>query len=200
MLATPGPRGGQVARRCRTRRPRRALAGITYASTGVVLMVYAARTRRPGLPDGTGFVVPRGMAPMTAATWLSSKWPSEAFGSRAVVRCYVGAVGEEDVLDADDADIVDACARHLAAVVRLPDAPEHAGRRSVARVDAAVRGGPSRARGPDPTRHCRPVSSWWARPTTASASPIACARPTRRASGLPLGLTGATSDRGEAVG
>jgi oxygen-dependent protoporphyrinogen oxidase len=101
------------------------LTAITYASTGVVLMVYPEGTQA-GLPDGTGFVVPRGKAPMTAATWLSSKWPSEAFGTRAVVRCYVGAVGEEDVLDADDADIVGACARHLAAVVRLPDAPEHA--------------------------------------------------------------------------
>jgi oxygen-dependent protoporphyrinogen oxidase len=101
------------------------LASITYASTGVVLMVYPEDTQA-GLPDGTGFVVPRGKAPMTAATWLSSKWPSEAFGTRAVVRCYVGAVGEDDVLDADDADIVEACARHLAAVVRLPDAPEHA--------------------------------------------------------------------------
>ena len=42
------------------------------------------------------------------------------------MRCYVGAVGEEDVLDADDADIVQACARHLAAVVRLPAMPEQA--------------------------------------------------------------------------
>ena len=99
------------------------LTGITYTSTAVVLMVYPEGTQ-PGLPDGTGFVVPRGKAPMTAATWLSSKWPSEAFGTRAVVRCYVGAVGEDDVLDADDADIVEACARHLAAVVRLPDMPE----------------------------------------------------------------------------
>ena len=41
---------------------------------------------------------------MTASTWLSNKWPTEAFGTRAVIRCYVGAVGEEDVLDADDAD------------------------------------------------------------------------------------------------
>ena len=63
---------------------------------------------------------------MTAATWLSSKWPDEAFGTRAVVRCYVGAVGEEDVLDADDADLIEACARHLAALVSLPDRPEHA--------------------------------------------------------------------------
>ncbi len=101
------------------------LARIAYASTGVVLMVYPPGTQ-PGLPDGTGFVVPRGKAPMTAATWLSSKWPSDAYGDRAVVRCYVGAVGEEDVLDADDHEIVEACARHLAAVVSLPDAPEHA--------------------------------------------------------------------------
>jgi oxygen-dependent protoporphyrinogen oxidase len=101
------------------------LAGVAYASTGVVLMVYGEGTQ-PGLPEGTGFVVPRGAAPMTAATWLSSKWPSEAFGTRAVVRCYVGAVGEEDILDADDADLIAACARHLAALVRLPEAPDHA--------------------------------------------------------------------------
>ena len=101
------------------------LAGIAYASTGVVLMVYAEGSQ-PSLPEGTGFVVPRGAAPMTAATWLSSKWPSDAFGTRAVVRCYVGAVGEEDILDADDADLIAACAKHLAALVRLPDMPEHA--------------------------------------------------------------------------
>ena len=63
---------------------------------------------------------------MTACTWVSSKWPSEAFGSRAVARCYVGAVGEEDILEADDAELIEACARHLAAVVPLPEAPEHA--------------------------------------------------------------------------
>lgn len=101
------------------------LIGITYASTGVVLMVFAEGTQG-GLPDGTGFVVPRGKAPMTAATWLSSKWPSGAFGTRAVVRCYVGAMGEEDIVDAADADLIEACARHLAAVVDLPDRPEHA--------------------------------------------------------------------------
>jgi protoporphyrinogen/coproporphyrinogen III oxidase len=101
------------------------LGAIGYASTGVVLMVYPRGTQA-GLPDGTGFVVPRGKAPMTAATWLSSKWPSEVFDTRAVVRCYVGAVGEEDILESDDDDLIEACARHLAAVVNLPDKPEHA--------------------------------------------------------------------------
>jgi oxygen-dependent protoporphyrinogen oxidase len=101
------------------------LAGIPYASTGAVLMVYPEHTARD-LPPGTGFVVPRGKAPMTAATWLSNKWPNPAFGSRAVVRCFVGAVGEEDILEADDDELIQACARFHAAVVPLPDRPEHA--------------------------------------------------------------------------
>lgn len=101
------------------------LQGIDYASTGVVLMLYPDGTARD-LPSGTGFVVPRGKAPMTASTWLSNKWPSEAFGSRAVIRCYVGGSGAEDVLDATDEDLIEACARHLAAVVSLPDRPDHA--------------------------------------------------------------------------
>ena len=61
------------------------LLGIPYASTAVVLLVYHEGTQ-PSLPDGTGFVVPRGRAPMTACTWLSSKWPREDYGTRAVVR------------------------------------------------------------------------------------------------------------------
>jgi oxygen-dependent protoporphyrinogen oxidase len=99
------------------------LSEITYSSTGVVFLLFGEGTQA-ALPPGTGFVVPRGNAPMTACTWISSKWPDAAFGSRAVVRCYVGGVGDEDVLDASDADLTDACARHLAAVVDLPVAPQ----------------------------------------------------------------------------
>jgi protoporphyrinogen/coproporphyrinogen III oxidase len=101
------------------------LGSIPYASTGVVLLVYPDDTQAE-LPEGSGFVVPRGKAPMTASTWLSSKWPDGEFGSRAVVRCYVGGVGAEDILEAEDADLVEACARHLSAVVPLPPRPEHA--------------------------------------------------------------------------
>jgi oxygen-dependent protoporphyrinogen oxidase len=95
------------------------LAEIPYVSTSVVLLVYPAGTADT-LPEHTGFVVPSGRAPMTAATYLSRKWPDPAFGTRAVVRCFVGAAGTEDVLDAPDADIVDAVCRHLAAVLPLP--------------------------------------------------------------------------------
>lgn len=95
------------------------LSVIHSVSTGVVFLVYPSGTAS-ALPDGTGFVVPRGEAPMSAATFVSRKWPEDRFGDRAVVRCYVGGAGDEDVLDAPDADIVEACARHLSAVLDLP--------------------------------------------------------------------------------
>lgn len=98
----------------------RHLDQIRHVSTAVVVLVYGEGTA-DALPDATGFVVPKERAPMTAATFLSRKWPDPAFGDRAVVRCFVGAAGSEDVLDAADADIVDAVCRHLAAVLPLPE-------------------------------------------------------------------------------
>ena len=99
------------------------LDAVPYASTGVALLVYAEGTG-DALPVATGFVVPSGRAPMTAATFLSRKWPDPAFEGRAVLRCFVGADGFEDVLDAPDEEIVEAVARHLAALLPLPERPE----------------------------------------------------------------------------
>jgi oxygen-dependent protoporphyrinogen oxidase len=96
------------------------LDGIRYVSTAVVVLAYAEGTA-DALPASAGFVVPAGKAPMTAATFLSRKWPAAAYGTRAVVRCFVGAAGSEDVLEAPDSDIVDAVCRHLAAVLPLPE-------------------------------------------------------------------------------
>ncbi len=95
------------------------LSAIHSVSTGVVFFVYPSGTA-DALPDGTGFVVPRGGAPMTAATFISRKWPDEHFADRAVVRCYVGGAGAEDLLEAPDEEIVEACGRHLSAVLDLP--------------------------------------------------------------------------------
>ncbi len=98
------------------------LQGIPSVSTGVVLLIYGEGTAS-ALPFGAGFIAPAGRTPMTACTWLSRKWPLEAFGTRAVVRCYVGGAGAEDIIDAPDAHLVEACGRHLAAVVPLPAQP-----------------------------------------------------------------------------
>jgi protoporphyrinogen/coproporphyrinogen III oxidase len=99
------------------------LAAIPYVSTGVVLLTFPAGTA-DALPDATGFVVPLGRAPMTAATFVSRKWPSAEHGDRAVVRCFVGGAGAEDVLDEPDDEIVEAVCRHLSAVLPLPHVPQ----------------------------------------------------------------------------
>jgi oxygen-dependent protoporphyrinogen oxidase len=96
------------------------IEGLRAVSTGVVLLAYPQGSAET-LPDGAGFLVPSGSAPMTSCTWLCSKWPREVYGARAILRCTVGADGEEDVLQAADGEIVTACERHLAALLPLPD-------------------------------------------------------------------------------
>jgi oxygen-dependent protoporphyrinogen oxidase len=63
---------------------------------------------------------------MTASTLVSRKWPDPQFGSRAVVRSFVGAIGLEDIVGEPDDDIVDGVARQLSALLPLPARPEAA--------------------------------------------------------------------------
>ena len=101
------------------------LARIPYVSTAVVLLVYPEGTGS-ALPRSSGFVAPRGTLAISAATFVSRKWPEEAFGDRAVVRCFVGASGSEDLVDQPDEDIVEGVGRQLAAIVGLQERPEAA--------------------------------------------------------------------------
>lgn len=99
------------------------LRRIPYVSTGVLALAYPEGTGER-LPAASGFVVPRGRAAMLACTFLSRKWPEEAFGDRAVLRCFLGGAGAEDLLDVPDEEIVEGVGRQLAAVLDLPAAPE----------------------------------------------------------------------------
>ena len=99
------------------------LGRIPHVSTGVVLLVYAEGTG-DRLPDTSGFVVPNGKLAMTACTLVSRKWPDRAFGDRAVVRCFVGGSGAEDLLDQPDDEIAEGVVRQLAAMLPLPSEPE----------------------------------------------------------------------------
>jgi len=101
------------------------LRAIPYASTAVALLVYPVGTDAM-LPATSGFIAPRGCLPMTAATVISKKWPDEAFGGRAVLRCFVGAAGAEEQLERDDEDLLADVARALTRIYGLPDRPEAA--------------------------------------------------------------------------
>jgi oxygen-dependent protoporphyrinogen oxidase len=64
---------------------------------------------------------------MTGCSFVSRKWPEEAFGDRAVVRCFVGAAGAaEEGVDRADADLVASASRRLSELVGLPPDPEDA--------------------------------------------------------------------------
>ena len=55
---------------------------------------WSSRRAPPGdFPPGPAYVAPPGEGSVTAATWVSRKWPREEFGSRALVRCFVGRGG-----------------------------------------------------------------------------------------------------------
>ncbi len=82
------------------------LRGIPYVSTASVTLAY--RRKAVGHPlDGHGFVVARNEPlTITACTWVSSKWPHRAPPDVALLRCYLGAAGNEAVVDHDDATLV----------------------------------------------------------------------------------------------
>ena len=104
VLATPAFEAGRLLRGVDEEAA--GLAGdIGYASTAVVELVFQEGTAGR-LPAGTGYVAPPGESSVTAATWVSRKWPREEFGSRALVRCFVGRVGDQAVLDLADGDLL----------------------------------------------------------------------------------------------
>jgi oxygen-dependent protoporphyrinogen oxidase len=89
------------------------LAGIRYASTAVVVFVYPPGTAGRLPMDGTGFVVPSGDRTITACTWVSRKWPQDAYGDRAVIRCFVGRAGDERALELNDGALIESSEREV---------------------------------------------------------------------------------------
>ena len=82
------------------------LGAIPYASTATVSLAYAAGTQG-GEVNGFGFVVPRvERRDLLAATWTSLKWPHRAPDSQTLVRCYLGGIGREAILQEDDRAII----------------------------------------------------------------------------------------------
>ena len=82
------------------------LSDIPYASSATVTVAY----RRPDIPhplDGFGFVVPRveGRA-ILACTFSSVKYPGRAPEGTALLRCFLGGVLNERVLDGSDDDLL----------------------------------------------------------------------------------------------
>jgi protoporphyrinogen/coproporphyrinogen III oxidase len=102
-----------------------ALGEIDYASMAVVTLAYpgGAFARRP---EGSGYLVPAvdGRA-VKAVTFSTVKWPHLRSGAPGleIVRCSVGRVGEEALLQRDDAELARLAAADLAAATGVRGAP-----------------------------------------------------------------------------
>jgi oxygen-dependent protoporphyrinogen oxidase len=98
---------------------------IPYASTATISMVYPAEAVGNGL-QGFGFVVPRIEGrDLIAATWTSLKWPHRAPPQDVSVRCYLGGVGREAILQRDDESLVQCVREELASIVGLQAQPHY---------------------------------------------------------------------------
>jgi len=105
------------------------LDSINYASIAMVLLAY--RVENAPLPNGSGFLVPRTAGRLlTAASFLTNKWPDLAPPGHAVVRCSIGHIDDDRGVTMDDGALVDGAHADLAAALRWPP--------SVRPADAAV--------------------------------------------------------------
>ncbi len=102
-----------------------ALGEISYASMAIVTLAYrgGAFGRRP---EGSGYLVPAvDGRPVKAVTFSTVKWPHLGAGGAGldIVRCSVGRVGEEALLQRDDAELAELAAADLAAATGVRGAP-----------------------------------------------------------------------------
>jgi len=102
-----------------------ALGEIDYASMAIVTLAYPAGAF-PSRPEGSGYLVPAvDGRTVKAVTFSTVKWPHLRSGDAGleIVRCSVGRIGEEAVLQRDDAELARVAAAELAAATGVRGEP-----------------------------------------------------------------------------
>ena len=102
-----------------------ALGEVEYASMAIVTLAYRAGAF-PARPEGSGYLVPAvDGRPVKAVTFSTVKWPYLRAGEAGleIVRCSVGRIGEEAVLQRDDAELAGLAAADLAAATGVRGEP-----------------------------------------------------------------------------
>lgn len=101
----------------------RALGEFAYASMAIVTLAYQ-RAAFPATERGSGYLVPAvdGHA-VKAVTFSTVKWPHLAAAGLEIVRCSVGRIGEETLLQRSDAELAQVAAAELAVASGVTGAP-----------------------------------------------------------------------------
>ncbi|GAA3797715.1 protoporphyrinogen oxidase [Sphaerisporangium flaviroseum] len=101
------------------------LARIEYASMAIVTLAYP-RAAFPEPPSGSGYLVPPVEGrPVKAVTFSTVKWPhlAEADPGVLVLRCSIGRLGEELVLQRDDDELVALAMGEMAEIMGVRGLP-----------------------------------------------------------------------------
>lgn len=94
-------------------------------ATTVATVVTAFKEDAVNLADGVGFVVSRHSDyTITACTWTHKKWPHTTPKGMALLRCYVGRIGEETVVDLSDTEIEEIVLEDLKQTLNITAKPE----------------------------------------------------------------------------
>jgi oxygen-dependent protoporphyrinogen oxidase len=102
-----------------------ALQEIRYASMAIATLAYPAAAF-PGPLEGSGYLVPAADGrPVKAVTFSTVKWPHlrGAAADLAIVRCSLGRIGEEALLQSADEELAAVAAADLAAATGARGAP-----------------------------------------------------------------------------
>jgi oxygen-dependent protoporphyrinogen oxidase len=129
VLAVPGrPASRLLAAVADAAAAASALGEIEYASMAIVTLAYRAGAF-PARPEGSGYLVPAvDGRPVKAVTFSTVKWPhlrgaSQPSAGLEIVRCSVGRIGEEALLQRDDAELAGLAAADLAAAAGVRGEP-----------------------------------------------------------------------------
>ncbi len=99
------------------------LRGIVYAGSVTISLGFRKLDLRHDL-DGYGFVVPRvEHRELTASTWTSSKWDHRAPQDSVLLRCYLGGIGRERVLERTDQELIELARDELRLMLGIDQAP-----------------------------------------------------------------------------
>ena len=100
-----------------------ACATIRYVSTATAVFAFPRDAVRHPL-NGTGFVVPRteGLA-ISAAAWITSKWPHRAPEGQALIRGFLGGARDPDLLSKSDGELLSTALAELRPILGIRGEP-----------------------------------------------------------------------------
>ncbi|SIS44769.1 protoporphyrinogen oxidase [Salimicrobium salexigens] len=122
ILAVPAPAAAKMLAHYDWTEPLKQMKATSVAN---VAMAFDKSAIKQDI-DGTGFVVSRTTDDyrITACTWTHKKWAHAAPEGKALLRCYIGKPGDEEVVDKTDEEIRDIVMKDLKKIMDITDQPD----------------------------------------------------------------------------